>query len=97
MSSSPSSDHALEWKDVYFYAKKKEILHGVSGHLGKGRLCAIIGASGAGKTTLLNCLAGRSGRVDGAMKMDGKSVKATSRNYRSSIAYVEQHNVMKVR
>lgn len=37
---------------------KLDILHGVSGRFGHGKLSAIMGSSGAGKSSLLNALSG---------------------------------------
>jgi len=89
----------LEWKNVRYETggrKSKEILHGISGTLQSGHLVAIIGSSGAGKTTFLNTLAGRTVMSSGGcIKLDGVPVNPFSRNYRSSIAYVEQKDVMK--
>jgi len=51
------------WADVQYGVgtseKEKQILKGVSGSLGGGETCAIIGPSGAGKTSLLNTLQGK--------------------------------------
>lgn len=47
------------WQDVSCSVGDKDILHGVSGKAGAGRLLAIMGPSGSGKTTLLNALAGQ--------------------------------------
>ena len=59
----------LEWRDINVSIKmrdkpcdskkSKQILFGVSGHLKRGRLLAIMGGSGAGKSTLLNVISGR--------------------------------------
>ena len=72
------------WADVTYGVgtgkKSKEILKGVSGSLGGGKTCAIIGPSGAGKTSLLNVLAnrinhkGKGQRVSGHIQLDGKPI-----------------------
>ena len=72
------------WADVKYGVgtskKEKQILKGVSGSLGGGKTCAIIGPSGAGKTSLLNVLAnrindkGKAQRVSGNIQLDGKPI-----------------------
>ena len=72
------------WQDVKYGVgtgkKEKQILKGVSGSLGGGKTCAIIGPSGAGKTSLLNVLAnrindkGKAQRVSGNIQLDGKPI-----------------------
>ncbi|KAL7751228.1 hypothetical protein RI367_003434 [Sorochytrium milnesiophthora] len=53
---------------------EKNILKGVSGRFGKGRLTVILGASGAGKTSLLNVLAGETklGTIYGSLFINGQ-------------------------
>uniref|UniRef100_A0ABK9MIZ9 ABC transporter domain-containing protein n=1 Tax=Glossina morsitans morsitans TaxID=37546 RepID=A0ABK9MIZ9_GLOMM len=58
----------VEFQDVCYSVKifknyvqtigKLDILHGVSGRFGHGKLSAIMGSSGAGKSSLLNALSG---------------------------------------
>ena len=50
---------SLEWTNVSFAVKDKQILKNISGSLQSGQMCSIMGPSGAGKTSLLNLLAGR--------------------------------------
>ena len=48
---------ALELRDVRFgYAKRREVLHGVSATMPSGQLTAIVGPNGCGKTTLVKCI-----------------------------------------
>lgn len=55
---------ALAWQDIRYRVNvgkpnEREILHGVSGYVRRGRVVGLLGPSGAGKTTLFNILAGR--------------------------------------
>ena len=51
------SAEALEVRDVCFgYAKRREVLHGVSALMPSGQLTAIVGPNGCGKTTLVKCI-----------------------------------------
>lgn len=48
---------ALELRDVRFgYARRREVLHGVSATMPAGQLTAIVGPNGCGKTTLVKCV-----------------------------------------
>merc|ERR1712172_143814 len=49
----------FEFKNVNVSIEGKQILHNISGRVGSGQLCGILGGSGAGKTTLLNAISGR--------------------------------------
>jgi iron complex transport system ATP-binding protein len=48
----------MRFENLSLNLRGRPILHGVSGHLQKGKVTAILGANGAGKSTLLSCLAG---------------------------------------
>ena len=92
----------FEWHDVTYGVgkgvKSKEILHGISGSLDGGEVCAIMGPSGAGKTSLLNVLANRIGnkgptqRVSGTIRLDGKALVGAA--LRKRIAYVMQQDLL---
>ena len=89
----------LGWSDLKFSVgsgtKRKEILHGVSGSVRPGNLCAIMGPSGAGKSSLLNIIAGRiktrgAVTVTGDVTVNGSKVEPAALSRR--IAYVMQED-----
>lgn len=82
--------------DVHFgYNPDKEILHGVSLDLPKGKMLALVGPTGSGKTTVMN-LFNRFYDVDsGAVKIDGTDVRdLTLKSLRSNIGIVLQDSVL---
>lgn len=82
--------------DVHFgYNPDKEILHGVSLDLPKGKMLALVGPTGSGKTTVMN-LFNRFYDVDsGAVKIDGTDVRdLTLKSLRSKIGIVLQDSVL---
>lgn len=67
--------HDVEFENVHFTYKNKEILSGINLSIPDKTTTAIIGPSGSGKTTLCNLIA-RFWDVDsGAIKIGGKDVK----------------------
>ncbi len=50
------------------------VLRGLSLHVGRGEIVAIMGPSGSGKTTLLNCIAGIDLPDGGAVELSGEPV-----------------------
>ncbi len=51
-----------------------EVLHGISAHVDKGEIVALIGANGAGKSTLLNTITGLIPTRAGSIVFDGTSI-----------------------
>ena len=64
----------LEIKDLHAGYSGNEVLHGVSLHVPKGEMVAIISPNGAGKSTLLNCISGILGITGGSIKLEGGEI-----------------------
>nr|KAJ3408247.1 hypothetical protein HK105_003233 [Polyrhizophydium stewartii] len=69
-----------------------EIMGGVTGKLGAGRTCAIMGPSGAGKTTFVTLLTGKAKRTSGHVTINGTSEELSK--YKRLIGYVPQEDIM---
>eukprot|EP00924_Labyrinthula_sp_SR-Ha-C_P013400 maker-scaffold_5-snap-gene-1.57-mRNA-1 protein AED:0.26 eAED:0.26 QI:181/1/1/1/1/1/2/123/652 len=87
----------LEWRNIDYFIKEKQILRGVTGRVDGGEVTALMGSSGAGKSSLMNVLAGRvvtSGkkRVSGDIFVNG--VKMEPKEYRRRVAYVMQDDLL---
>jgi len=70
----------------------KPILSSVSGQIGAGQLCAIMGGSGAGKSTLVNVLMGKRPNTGGTIKINGVAGKVST--FKNMIGYVPQDDVL---
>ena len=70
------------------------LLDGVSFHVDPGELVAIIGGSGAGKTTLLDAVAGLAPFTSGSVHFGGVDATAERRQFRSSVGYVPQDDII---
>jgi ABC-type multidrug transport system ATPase subunit len=83
---------ALQFENVSYGLKGKEILTGISGIAHPGQITAIMGASGAGKSTFLDILARKNkrGMVLGNMYINGEKIRDTE--YRNVIGYVDQED-----
>lgn len=67
----------LAVEDIHAVRGDTRILHGVSVHLDKGEIVAILGRNGMGKTTLLRSIIGLSKVTQGAIMLDGVDVTRT--------------------
>ena len=71
------SDALLEFRDVHFaYPDGKEVLHGVSLKLERGRTYALVGPTGGGKTTTASLMARLYDPTEGTVLLDGKDIRS---------------------
>lgn len=64
----------LELRDVHARYGAVRVLHGISLHVNKGELVALIGANGAGKTTTLSTIAGVVRATQGEILFEGAPI-----------------------
>lgn len=65
----------IEFKDVCFKYRNKQVLHDISFHINPGETVAIMGETGSGKTTLINLIARFYDVKSGEILVDGVNVK----------------------
>jgi branched-chain amino acid transport system ATP-binding protein len=68
----------LELKGVDAFYGRVQALHGVTLHVDKGEIVALIGSNGAGKTTTLRTISGLMHPARGQVIFDGQDISATS-------------------
>jgi branched-chain amino acid transport system ATP-binding protein len=67
----------LEVEGVDTFYGRVQALHGVSLHVDKGEVVALIGSNGAGKTTTLRTISGLIHPAKGSIRFDGKDITHT--------------------
>ena len=72
--SSPTSEFALELRDVRKNFGKTEIIRGAHLAVKPGERVAVIGPNGAGKSTLFNLISGRFGPTTGEILLHGQRI-----------------------
>jgi branched-chain amino acid transport system ATP-binding protein len=82
----------LSLKDVLAHYGKKEVLHGVSLHIDKGEIVALMGHNGAGKSTTLRVIAGLLRASAGSMLFEGQEIlrRDIADNVKQGITLVPQ-------
>ena len=73
-SSLPPAAALVELHDVVFGYGERKILDGVSLHVPRGKVTALMGASGGGKTTVLRLIGGQQRAQSGQVLFDGRDV-----------------------
>jgi ABC-type multidrug transport system ATPase subunit len=70
------------------------IIHGISGELRPGRMCAVMGVSGSGKTSFISALAGRAtyGTTHGTLFVNKRESKLTK--FSKMVGFVPQEDTM---
>lgn len=80
VNSEPSTDLLVELRDVRFAYGEREILHGVSLRIPRGKVVAIMGGSGCGKTTLLRLISGQVRATGGSVRVAGQDLATLRRD-----------------
>lgn len=75
----PSTDNAVEIKNMSFYRGNRVIYNDVSLTVPRGKVTAIMGPSGIGKTTLLRLIGGQLAPQSGQILVDGENIVGVSR------------------
>lgn len=91
------ADHtpaSLQFENVSYSLKGKNILSGIQGVCRPGEVTAIMGASGAGKTTFLDILARKNkrGQAGGDFFVNGERV--SNSEYKNVVGFVDQEDTM---
>ena len=66
----------LEVEKACVHYDRMEAVRGVSFHVGKGELVALIGSNGAGKSSTLKAIAGLVGVAGGSIRLEGTAIHA---------------------
>jgi NitT/TauT family transport system ATP-binding protein len=82
-----SSQTAVEVKGLSHWFGQHRILNNINLRIEAGQIVALVGPSGCGKSTLLKAILGTHPAAEGEVIVDGKSVRAPSRN----VGIVYQH------
>lgn len=73
------SSSLVELRDLSFGYSERLILDGVSLHIPRGKVTALMGASGGGKTTILRLIGGQYRPQGGVVQFDGQDVAQMDR------------------
>ncbi|MFY9314695.1 MAG: ABC transporter ATP-binding protein [Burkholderiales bacterium] len=68
------SDDLVEISDLHFSYGDHSVLSGLSLHIPRGKVVAILGGSGSGKSTLLKLIGGQLSPARGSIRVDGQVV-----------------------
>lgn len=87
---------SVKLEDVHFgYDKNKEILHGVSISVDKGKSVAVVGPTGSGKTTIMNLLNRFYDVNSGKVTFDGTDVRDIQlESLRNNVGIVLQDSIL---
>jgi len=82
----------VQLTDVSVALGDRDVVRGISAHVGEGELVVVVGPNGAGKTTLLRAIAGLIAPRTGSVRVLGHDpLRAPRRVIAQSLAYLPQH------
>ena len=80
----------LEANSLYVNRSDKEVLSGISFHVDKGEVYALLGGNGAGKSTTLLTFLGFLKPSSGEVRIEGEALVGNLQKARSAIAYLPE-------
>ncbi|MCR4585563.1 MAG: ABC transporter ATP-binding protein/permease [Lachnospiraceae bacterium] len=87
--------NTIEFHDVHFGYKDKEVLHGIDLQIREGTVNALVGPSGSGKSTIAKLIASFWDTDSGSISYGGVDIKDIPLSeYNKNIAYVSQDNYL---
>lgn len=90
-----SFQQGIEFKDVRFSYEEREVLHGISFNIPKGRTVALVGASGGGKSTISDLIPRFYDPNSGRIEIDGRDIRDyTTASIRSFMGIVAQETIL---
>ncbi|MBM7643822.1 ABC-2 type transport system ATP-binding protein [Scopulibacillus daqui] len=72
------------------YSINQPVLHNLNFHVNKGELVGLVGLNGAGKSTTIKHILGLLEPFEGAIRVNGKTIKEDKMFYRSQMAYIPE-------
>lgn len=78
----------IDVQDLVFDYLGHRALHGVSVHIPKGTVTALVGPNGAGKSTLMRCIAGLDTPLTGRITVGGVDVQEHPRQVHTQLGYL---------
>jgi putative ABC transport system ATP-binding protein len=85
----PASDPLVVFEDVHYgyveAGRRREVLHGIDGTIGRGETVALLGRSGSGKSSLLNLTAGLAQPGQGRILVAGEDIAALDETARTRL------------
>ena len=89
------TSHSVEFKNVRFAYKEKEVVHGISLALKEGTMTALVGESGSGKSTLAKLLVHYYDLNGGMITLGGQDIADMSiEALNENISYVSQEQFL---
>lgn len=89
------SESFIEFKNVSFAYKEKNVLDNINLSLGKGTITAFVGASGAGKSTAAQLMPRFWDVTEGEILIDGRNIKSySSAELMSMLSFVFQESFL---
>lgn len=84
----------MEAREVAVTVPGKKLIDGISLTIFPSEFVGLMGPSGAGKTTLMNALNGYTPPTSGAVLLNGEDLYAHFDQYRNSLGYVPQDDIL---